>query len=399
MYNFTSYVDDYGTSYSKAAEKKIIDCLLREHTFRNTETHRLLATYPNAPNPDKNKIIIQLMRLIWGNEQHFNTFSAFDHLLSIPKRGHFIHQFEVFLLGMNIILCAINKGCDSKKYFGFESINEITYCWLFTSAAHDFGYPIESFEKIIEKLSELYADFEFNELSKRLNEIKIINAVAIEPEFSKILLPSGEAIQDIGSIVFREIQRSLNIIESDQNLEKLQERLVKENNHGYVSAILLFKSVMRLLKENKSNNDEWMYEALNRAISAVALHSLKIDKDTDDSYFIKKISFQHNPYAFLLFLVDNVQDWNRSSFPDASEKWAEYFLDHFSSDASKIELRYSITHERWEDIDLETVRNFLGYKKKMLEMIIPHPEEMKIQIQIHFQTNLGYEFDSIVVNI
>ena len=345
------------------------------------------------------------MELIWAKNKSFDTFRAFDHFLSIPKRSHFIHQFEVFLLGMNIILSAKDKGCDLKKYFEFETIDEITYCWLFTSAAHDFGYPVESFENIIGKLSDLYSEFGLKKVSEQLNRIKIKNILELEPEFSKLLLPSPEpgemiTINDIGSIVFNEVCNSLEINDGDKNkINELQHQLITENNHGYVSAILLYKAIVQSMNEEGTHSTSWMHNAVKKAIAAVCLHSLTIDEAKDDSFFIKRISFHRNPYAFLLFLIDNIQDWNRSNFPDIGDKWAEYFLDRFSVDSSLITMNYRINHERWEDQDRIMVNKFLINKKKMLEMIIPHPEKMNITVRVNFASNIGEEFEPIVIII
>lgn len=406
MYNFDNFNLESGSTYSIGAQKKLLDRLLRERFFRRTEIHRLLATYPNAPLVDKNKIIIKLMRLIWERNESFETFRAFDQFLSIPKRGHFIHQFEVFLLGMNIILAASEKGYDLKKYFGSEEIPHLTYNWLFTSIAHDFGYPIELLEKIVGKLSELYSNFDLPGLSKRLDEIKVIKVLEEEPEFSKLLLPSpshgGPEEKDIGTVVFEEVCQSLDVGPADlPRIVELQERLIKESNHGYVSAILLYRAVVKFIgeKESKRESTDWLKAGLKKAIAAVCLHSLKIDKDTDDSFYIDKFSFEKNPYAVILFLVDNIQDWNRAGFPDAKDKWAEYFLDKFSFEGDQLILNYRINHELWDSDAYESVGSFLSYKKQMLEKIKPASEPMKMTISVSFTTNLGYEFDPIVVNL
>lgn len=409
MYNFD--IADYGhlSTYSRNAEIKILDLLLNEPFFlKRTTLHRNLAWYPNASFFDKNKIIATVMELVWGGTDTFETFRAFDHFLSVSKRGHYVHQFEVFLLGMNIILLAKGKG--KLGAFGFEDIEQVIYAWLFTASAHDFGYPVESVDKVVGKLAKLYDDFGLKSLSSRLNDLQIKNIIEGEPEFNRLVISQNSEgdptfdINDIGEIVYKEVVSSLVLSDGEENcVRELQERLIKESNHGYVSGIMLFRTVIHFMVKNVDVADiksSWMFSALKKAIAAVTLHSLAIDDKKDDSFYIRRISFDKNQFSYLLYIIDNIQDWGRSIFPDVQEKWAEYHLnDYRVIDGNTLELDYKISHEHWDEKSSEQVKSFLLCKKKMLSLPRPASARLDLKIKVLFTTNLGSSYASIVIDM
>jgi len=94
-------------------------------------------------------------------------------------------------------------------------------------------------------------------------------------------------------------------------------------------------------------------------MGAITLHTLS------DKRLLEKISCNRNVYAFLLFIIDNIQDWSRAFKPD--KKHPNYHLIHFSNNEDKrIILDYSLTSDSWSDEMKVDVHKFINSKKQIL---------------------------------
>ena len=399
------------TYVTQRAEINLITRLLKEPYFRETGIHRRIAAYPNAHVADKNKIITFLMKHLWEKGELTDAFRAFDYFLAAAgARGHFMHQFEVFLLGMNIILKLQDTGHSLKDIFGFDDIDRIIYCWLLTSSAHDQGYPLQSLDDVLKEIGDLYAKIKMEQLSESFRSLEMPRLLK-DPEFAKLFIHEhvgGELTADfkIGDILYAEIIKSLEISPAEEtHVAELQKKLIRKVNHGYVSSVLLCKAIINELLEKETPSEvekNWKYRALCRAMAGISLHALKIDdKDPakDDSFIISKISFNKNPYAYLLFVVDNIQDWGRGLFPDVKDEWPEYILDDFKTTDRDIVLDYRIEHETWAPEINNKVDNYLKEKREMLQTPVKTDPKLGIDITLNFTSNIGKLYDPIILNI
>jgi hypothetical protein len=400
----------YSTAHSsQGAEKTLIERILMEPFFRkDTTVHRKIALYPHANIKDKNLIISDVVSALFEDGGMVETFRAFDYFLAISgKRGHFIHQFEVFLLGMNIVLKLKDLGHDLKEIFGFDDIDKIIYCWLIVATAHDLGYPLESLDDILKTISELYGKIGFPQLKDKFVNLEIGNLIKDNPEFESIFIDSGTGTAsrdgiEIGKLIHDEILQSLALDPADEHVvRELQARLLKKPSHAYASSVLLAKAIIVNLLSSKSVAEVrqlWKFAAVKKAAAAIALHGLKVDEkpEKDYSYFIKRISFDRNPFAYLLFIIDNIQDWGRLLYVNKEKIWPEYILDNFifTTDNNML-LDYHVVHDTWEEGIYEDVEKYLEEKEGMLNMAIKPSTKLRVDIQLEFTTNLGKKFKPI----
>ena len=125
--------------------------------------------------------------------------------------------------------------------------------------------------------------------------------------------------------------------------------------------------------------------------AAIALHSVPLKHRN----FIRKISFNLNPLAYLLTLIDNLQDWNRSLRPN--NKWPSYNLAFFRTSPKNDALRldYFLYHEQWDRAMERRVKKSLDEKAKKLNLAVKPNPRINFKININFSSNHDYKFRSI----
>lgn len=390
-----------GSSLSQDAEKMLITRILEEPYFKELGLRRLLATYIFALEEEKNVIISEVMQKIWNDKSLVDAFKHFDFILSISgMRGHYVHQFEVFMLGLNFIFHLQDTKKAKLDKFGFkEDINQVIYTWLLASAAHDFGYPIEKGNLIIEKLAELYAGYKFDTIAEKFNAIKLDELIKTCPEFAALFIPD-EAEKDSVSLIVREgIAESLNP-SAGLDVVHLQKELVTDANHGYTSSIMICKRVLEIIQDKYAANtvdeirDKAEFKSLKYALGAVALHSLK-EKKPEEKRFLINMLYELNPYAYLLFIFDNIQDWSRTL--SKSDKYAEYFLQSYSLRGNVLKLDYHLRHDTWSVGVFEEVIKHVDEMRKNLEALSAPNDRIGIKFFLNFYPNNGQEVAPIEV--
>ena len=124
----------------------------------------------------------------------------------------------------------------------------------------------------------------------------------------------------------------------------------------------------------------WRVNILQIAAAAIALHAIQRQKKE----FINKINFQSNPLAYLLFLVDNLQEWNRSLRPS---DWPSYTLNAFTTEHDTITLDYNVYHEQWTPAMRKKVKKFLIEKKNIMKLAIGPNPPVALKIIMQFSPN------------
>jgi hypothetical protein len=238
-------------TFSEEAEEQIIDGLLNLSLFNRPGLQRRLACYPYANINSKNRLIIDLMSELWPVKAGRNLFSIFNDfeifLIGSKKRGHFIHQFEVFLLGLNFINIIIRlKKENIDGIFGRKEIEKIFEIWLLTATTHDFGYPLQEATSIIKNLSNLYGNLGMQSVVAQLNSMQ--NEDTLLKEIESLHVPAGERDvtqtenQIVHSMIIDAIKDTLNI--TAEEAKQVKSVLIEEKRHGYVSAVLLCRNLV-----------------------------------------------------------------------------------------------------------------------------------------------------------
>lgn len=387
---------------SEEAEKNIIRNLLDFKFFAaHPQTQRQVALYPFIDAAKKNDLICKLMDVFWNDiPTPFKAFKDLDVFVSISKkRGHFTHQFEVFLLGLNLIRNLILKG-RCKTTFKHNDLKYIFITWLMSATAHDFGRPIEVAADISNTLSDLYSNMKMKRLSKRYRRKDDNKLLSDEDALLKINLTSTSKtgtlkVLNIDSVIAESIKETLGISEAESL--KIQDTLKKEDNHGYVSAIILCNILIEFWCKDSTYTairKKKKFKALKLAIGAIASHALS--KSSVNKY-VENISFNLNPYAYILFLMDNIQDWSRPV--SHNDNWPTYTLNDFEFENNIFKLSYFLKHDKWKDKISNNVKKSIEEKNILLNLPENPKPELGITVSVSFEGNNGTQFENIELNI
>ena len=224
----------------------------------------------------------------------FEGFQQFEKLLfqSPEYRGHYVHQFDVFLLG-HYILNKMLKECDriSQK---LRVSNNPNFTWMLASTFHDMGYPIEQIENWFSHFLRMFlkVDVPFQIDIEKILSQSFYDYLGYLSEWHYAMRTGTIAVSG------RSIGRDWKFH------EKLQTSL-RRKDHGVISSLLLMHSL--LTQEKISLYRNWFvsifpYEILP-ACHAISVHNLGFEDF--------KIGLSTYPYAFLLTLCDVLQDWRR----------------------------------------------------------------------------------------
>ena len=250
------------------------------------------------------KLIIESFKKMWVKKHQkretfliFEDFSEFEkNLFKLPYyRGHFIHQYNVFLLGY-FILSNLLKNEEVKTIFRRNSDHPY-FTWMLASTFHDMGYPIEKIEELI----SLYFDM--------FLKVKAPFHINIEDILTSNFFDYIDYISQFHYCLNR-LQE--NVWQLDRNNRKdyqfqnLLLNKLRKKDHGVISALLLLHTL--LTKEKLLNIENWINRDLPfwimPACHAIILHTFS-EKEI-------QIEFEKFPFAFLLSLCDELQDWGRS---------------------------------------------------------------------------------------
>jgi len=219
-------------------------------------------------------------------------------------RDHVVHAIYTFLLGVYFL---------EKLDFPIPLTSRFDYpfMWKLCGPTHDLGYPIEIGHNINIQLTK--------EVNDILESIGSPSPRVQSEAFPKFL---DRLCENRNSNAL--IQDRLNEWGLDININNyyLWLRQNNKSDHGVVSALAQLKVIDALyfrvnpkreirdilingLNYNQANFD---FDVVS-ASSALFLHNIEV------SYpgFQGKISFQSAPLAFLLFLCDTLQEWDRYS--------------------------------------------------------------------------------------
>lgn len=382
-----------GTS-SQISEIGLIENLLELKHFKDPKIQRRLAVYPYESFAKKNELICELMRLLWPEQVKIDLFSIykdFDYFMTATgRKGHFIHQFEVFLLGLNLLL-ALWKKKPNRSIFKAKNQEELINIWLVTATTHDCGYPLQIAPDIVADLSNLCSKLNLKSLADKFDSIKFKDLLKKEHELKGMIIKS-KSPEDIVSGYISIESFMKNILKSHLKLSSgkvqiLIDKFTDDANHGYVSSIILCNILLDVVANNIPDPDElkddWLFKKLGFMAGAISLHSL----DLKDKEYIKEISFDHNPYAYVLFLIDNIQDWSRAIVPNT--KYAEYKLKDFSISDRELSLSYILSHDLWTDqVRVDAKKDILNRSAKL--KCLP-----KLSTKFNYKINVSFQGDSL----
>lgn len=261
-------------------------------------------------------------------------------------RDHFVHQFQVFLIGAYIIekMYKTRGFVEILESFNKEHKCKIEDAWLAASTYHDFSYGLQNFDNWLLRYFSDTLSIKNEEAKEKLNILNL-DAAMVRESLSEILM---------------KIEKLLNLNEMQERKARkfLYEKTTRDRNHGVLSAL----SVIELYENQEDNSiikenailqaalailchDEDIWEALcgckgflssdkscpggncRRGLSLnkkVAVHRSNITTDNNcqrlceiweqelmQEQIFGKISFDEHPLIFLLIFCDTIQEEGR----------------------------------------------------------------------------------------
>lgn len=251
-----------------------------------------IMSYYNAPlrnEFESYELIKDTIEHMWKNESNkgvgeFQLMKDFESILqrNIKYRDHLKHSLNVFLLGYYIIN-SIERDINNRLF----KLGDSNLTWLLASTFHDIGYPIEKIDDWL------------NDILKSL--------LGINP---KISINIGHYMPPIYNEFTKTISRYHGFpeqahINDDFHLDwdfysKLNEKLI-EKDHGVFSGLILAHELGIREGFLAAHDYNFVFNHIP-ACHAICTHTLDVE-----------LSFGRHPYAALLKLCDELQDWGRPS--------------------------------------------------------------------------------------
>lgn len=383
--------------FSDSCDVAIVLPLFSHPFFEDNNVQIELANYSRTVSDHKPARIRKILHLIWPEvlrDDFFGHFERFENLLiAIGERDHFLHQFNVFLLGFNFIdlLQKDTKTEDKKRVFGTENDDEIHWSWLFAGSAHDLGYPVQKAKNINNELSGLYKNFRLKSLSdfyklgvtnpRLSNDDSFFKIPMKKPTFPHLISEDF----NVRELLLEEVRHTIDI--DKKEIGDLFRRQQKKVDHGYLGAVILARNVLiRVLRSHKNKlhllENNPIFKALLPALGAIFAHNLK-----KDGQWYYEIKAENNLFAFLLCLMDQVQEWDRSKRMDA--KWPESILSKFERDDTQrsIFIEYNLFHREWPQDVIDRTQKSINEKNTLIKSLEPAQPFLDISLVLKYESS------------
>ena len=250
--------------------------------------NKLPKPYSKRPMDQRYDSVLNTISGLWvGSNKSpsiFKDVKDFEPLLQrLPNyRDHFIHSFNVFLIGYYLI----NRIYELNNRFNFR-VNDLNLTWMLASTFHDVAYPLQEIDNWL------------NEFLKKF--------LGAGPTFSLNIMDYLPLIyQNILNMISSwhinpvDLKTNLNI-EDWEIYNEISSSLIKKD-HGVLGGLML--AYLLAIKERFGTEDRWGFLINHRpACHAICVHHLKSIP----------IRLTNHPFSFILSLCDELQDWGRPS--------------------------------------------------------------------------------------
>ena len=324
--------EDVGKRY---IERKVLDLVFDLRKVTCAESLKKLVASHLKEKSDDYKFVSDTFSALWSQCVPGMDYSKFLEVFEFPLfnifalkkqhyRDHFLHQFQVFLLG----LCQIDKliAANHPVIIGNPHIEKQ---WLVASSFHDMAYPIQ-----------LY-DFWAKEFFEESLGIPGIGVSDLRSSFvdKSLLSNSGFIINALCKTHFQASMEGNWLHEEKGLVLFLYDRITKLKHHCLLSSLFL-------LKQAQLNRPDLLPDLLKDifvpASLAIALHHYKdvwkkLRNEDDEAWQnlpgkrkLRTLEFNKDPLTFLLILCDCVQEWGRPTIkyqkPEKIAETGEFFL-------------------------------------------------------------------------
>lgn len=312
-------------------DRKLLNLMLQLKRVSYRERLQQLINEHLDENDDDYEFVTEVFSELW--EQHvgipyskfletfepvlLHVFADSENMREKFYRDHYIHQFQVFLLGLYII---------DNLYEDFEKCKcerpEIS--WLITSSFHDMAYPVQLYDEwsraFFNRVFSVDIKLAHLELKSNFVDQSFLSCMGYLI-CSLLYLHTGERVQGNWLVDKKELVRFFFA------------EITEIKNHCILSSMSLLKMVQTLDFDQKNtivkkiaNGQAEFDDILNRffvpSALAIALHDKqvwqKLRKESnkhEPPRILESIEFEKDPLTFLLIFCDNIQEWGRPSKP------------------------------------------------------------------------------------
>jgi len=237
----------------------LIDKLLELKKLEYSNKLKKLANEYRNESRDDYDIALKYIGDLWKERLGIEYPEIQKHLEEILLRDekyieHFVHQFQVFLIGAFIL----DKMYNAKDFVGIIESFKVKYkckiedAWLAASTYHDFNYGLQKFDIWLQQFFTDTLSINNEEAKDKLNILNL-DAAMVRESFSDIIINLVEL---------------LNLDQDKKNIAMkfFYEKSVMDRNHGLLSAL----SILKLVKIHGSKPE--ISEGILQAAFAIACH-------------------------------------------------------------------------------------------------------------------------------
>ncbi|NHJ49488.1 MAG: hypothetical protein FK733_16990 [Asgard group archaeon] len=258
-------------------------------------------------------------------------------------RDHTEHQLRVAVLGDFILEQDFGQGTLLNYISDITEIDKHSLkeeLWWITGLIHDIGYPLQKMTKSINYsiLNQILKCYPMLDLSVipfeiTLSKENLMPYIEILEENlskeAKQLIRIGAGLNTNGLPV----AQSHNFVSSSNGHQEYNHSSEIELDHGVIGALSILKNLGT--PEEIINKKDEIFGYIKVA-QAIALHNFK-DK-------LQDYNFTKNPLAFLLILIDEMQEWGR---PISMQFRDSYFTTELKKFTLLDEIHLTIDEYQW----------------------------------------------------
>ena len=336
------------------------------------------------------------------------TSATFEHILNVfIPRGHFVHQFETFLLGCLTFKTVLNLLNADQRPVGLSMDDEAVYrMWLMASSLHDVGYPIQLGSNISKSICDLYDELAMKDCADILRSVSMRSCAEW---LENLPLGRSGAVRLTLNVPEHIANTIINRLHVDDRATraKIQEKWDSQN-HGVIGAAIVWQKLIEShcvevnadadARESTSRDhilDAYPDEALCTA--AMCLHSFCAQD------FGFAVEYGRMPLTFTLIAMDELQEWNRSSGARARDtaafELAQLTMNDSQKDRHVLELTFQCQH--YHEKERERLLREIAFKRHKLSNLVPYiipSGNTEFEIHAHFLDDSG-ECEEILIPI
>lgn len=282
-------------------ERKLLDLVFELKNISYTKKLRELVTQHLEQKGNDYDFVSNTFSTLWSECELGADYTDFLRVSELPLynifatqgklyRDHYLHQFQVFLLGLYII-------DNLPQKFG----GSIDKQWLITSSFHDMAYPIE--------LYDIWAR-RFFEQSLGVPEMGVLDIKSYFVDRS-LLSRLGFLVNALCKTHFNDELQG-NWLHKEKDLVTFLHKKIVETKHHCILGSLY------LLKHAQSCSSDLLYNLFVPSALAIALHHDVLRQKDDDEWQklpdnrkLQSLKFTNDQLAFLLMFCDCAQEWGR----------------------------------------------------------------------------------------